>query len=590
MTAALRASTAPVLLGSYAARSCPVKTHHAFDPTAPAPPVAIGDPPVVEFLDRRVRFEDDVLRWITASRQTASRQTVPWQTVPKQTLPKRTVVDLRDDPQADCLPALRAGVDVIVGGRLPTDPVGHRVGRPIILLRDRTSVLPAFYPVLVKWHKIVEPSRGPLDDEVRPPSIPYSVLSAPHRESAVDLEGHVFRRSREANFLQLAHYRRMLEAAGFAGERAWAGIVSNDALFAEPVLFWVDLARPTVRTLAPEESEGWRLASPLERCDGEHALRLAVAEVARQRSGRPGDPEPLVRPVVTAECPRCPWWARCRPQLDPDDISLRIDKGALDRREVGALRQRGITTITDLARADLDDLLVDYLPEVAHRSGPEGRLRVAARRAHMLLDEVAIVRETSGPIELARADVEIDFDIESAADGRIYLWGFAVSGGDGPATYREFSCFDDLDQRGETALARKALGWLRSMVQSADAAVYHYSDYEVARIRELADREDDPVLGWATRYAEEHFVDLFETVRTHFFGVSGLGLKQIAQHAGFRWRDVDPGGLNSQRWFAEAVHCADPAVRDQARRRVLEYNEDDVLATRHLRQWLRARA
>ena len=36
----------------------------------------------------------------------------------------------------------------------------------------------------------------------------------------------------------------------------------------------------------------------------------------------------------------------------------------------------------------------------------------------------------------------------------------------------------------------------------------------------------------------------------------GLGLKLIAGHAGFRWRDDDPGGLNSQTWFADAVHAA----------------------------------
>ena len=558
-----------VLLGSYAARSCPVKTHHTFDPTVSTPPEAVVDPPVAVFLDARLRFEEAVLLRLAAMHR---------------------VIDLRADDRADCLAAMRSGADVILGGQLPVDPVGHRVGRPIVLLRDSATDRPTYHPVLIKWHKIVEPSRRSLAEDEQPPSLPYSTLAAPGRGSAVDLEGYTFRRSREANLLQLAHYRRMLEAASFAGEQAWAAVISNDGLFAEPVLFWADLARPSMRVLASDEPDGWRLASALDRYDEEHALRLAVAGVARRQTGQPGDPAPLVRPVVTAECRRCPWWDRCRPQLDPDDISLRIDKGALDRHEVGALRQRGIRTITDLARADLDDLLVDYLPAVAHRSGPESRLRVAARRAHMLIDAVAVTRETTGPIELPTAGVEIDFDIESAADGRIYLWGFAVSGRDGSVAYREFSCFDDLDQRGETALARRALSWLRSMVEPGDATVYHYSGYEVARIRELADREDDPVLDWAGRYADEAFVDLFETVRTHYFGASGLGLKQMAQYAGFRWRDEDPGGLNSQRWFADAVHCADDGVREQARRRVLEYNEDDVLATRHLRQWLRDQA
>jgi predicted RecB family nuclease len=62
----------------------------------------------------------------------------------------------------------------------------------------------------------------------------------------------------------------------------------------------------------------------------------------------------------------------------------------------------------------------------------------------------------------------------------------------------------------------------------------------------------------------------------------------MARHVGFRWRDEDPGGLNSQLWFAEAVHGENAEVRAQARRRVLEYNEDDVIATSQVRAWLRA--
>ena len=39
--------------------------------------------------------------------------------------------------------------------------------------------------------------------------------------------------------------------------------------------------------------------------------------------------------------------------------------------------------------------------------------------------------------------------------------------------------------------------------------------------------------------------------------------------------------------FADAVHAGDALARERARVRVLEYNEDDVRATWHLRRWLR---
>jgi predicted RecB family nuclease len=331
----------------------------------------------------------------------------------------------------------------------------------------------------------------------------------------------------------------------------------------------------------------------LERYDHEYAFRLDVATVATQQSGHPEtDPALLVRPIVTVECGRCPWWEHCLPQLDPDDVSLRIDKGPLDVREIATLRHHGVHTITDLANADLDELSVRYLPEVTHRSGAESRLRVATRRARMLLSGEPFERESTGAIEVPAAEIEVDFDIETASDGRIYLWGFLVTDvpSGGPSSYVAFSHFTDLDATAEAELAREALSWLHDLVQGdRTVRVYHYSGYEVAAIKSLADRLDDPLFHWALGYAEEQFVDLLELVKAHYFGVSGLGLKMVAsQGAGFRWRDEDPGGLNSQRWFADAVHEETEPVRSAARQRVLDYNEDDVIATARVRAWLRA--
>jgi len=383
----------------------------------------------------------------------------------------------------------------------------------------------------------------------------------------------------------------MLQTCGFGAEPAFGGVIGTDDLFEAPVLVWADLGESQVRTFSRSSPEGWRLRSFLERYEYEQSFRLKIAAVAQQQTGQSDqDPELLVRPIVNRECPRCQWWEHCLPQLDPDDVSLRLDKTPLDMREIATLRQHGITTITDLGDADLDQLMEWYLPEVTHREGAEGRIRVAARRARMLLDGISFDRETTGPIEMPQAEVEIDLDIESSVDGRIYLWGFLIQQtGRSGAVYSEFSRFDDLDDRAEAALAVDAFTWLRSIVESTPSVVvFHYSGYEIAKIIELARREHDELLDWAAAYAEEHFVDLLEVVKAHYFGVSGLGLKLMARHVGFRWRDEDPGGLNSQLWFAEAVHGETAEIRAQARRRVLEYNEDDVTATSQVREWLRA--
>lgn len=570
-----------ILLGAYAARSCPVKTQNAFDATF-APHVLEPDESLVELFDGGRRFEDEVLMGLTTT--AAGR-----------------VVDLR--PLADvsagtrteaCLAALRSGADVILGGLLPLDVAGHRKGSPDLLIRGADSQQGSlrYHPVDVRWHKIIE--RRNLRRGSPAPTLTYTTLAQPRPLSAERLPGFGLRvASREADLIQLAHYHRMLEAAGFADDdSSLAAVIGTDDVLGQRVLAWIDLSLPLVRTFSRTEPEGWRLRSVLERYDHEQAFRVNVAQIAQHQTGHPGtDPARLVRPIVTSECGRCPWWEHCRPQLDPDDVSLRIDKGPLDVREIAALRRHGVQTITDLATADTDDLLASYLPEVTHRSGARSRLQVATRRARMLITGEPFERETSGPISVPAAEWEVDFDIETSADGRIYLWGFLVNDSTAAVSsrYVEFSRFTDLDATSEAELGRAALSWLGELVRSPRSVrVYHYSAYEVVAIRTLADRVGDPLLLEAADYAEHEFVDLLDVVKTHFFGVAGLGLKVVAQQAaGFHWRDDDPGGLNSQRWFLDAVHGETVELRAAARQRVLDYNEDDVIATSRVRAWLR---
>ena len=70
---------------------------------------------------------------------------------------------------------------------------------------------------------------------------------------------------------------------------------------------------------------------------------------------------------------------------------------------------------------------------------------------------------------------------------------------------------------------------------------------------------------------------------------NGKGLKKIAPLAGHRWRDDEAGGEASMSWYREAVGyegSPDPSQRQ----RLLEYNEDDVIATKILREWMTDRA
>ncbi len=577
------APTVGFVLDAYAARSCPVKTQNHFHPGLERP-----------------RQDDD------ESLQEAFVGGASFKTQMLDLLLKRfegRVVDCRalaNQPwqvQVDAAVAAMAdGVDVVIGGVLPLDVPGHRSGRADLYLRgpDTAAGTPGYHPVQVKFHRVLErltPAAG------REPQR-LSRVGDPLWRTAVDEVGQAFRMSsREPDLLQLAHYWRLLEAAGFAaGGDPWGGILGTDqvaALGNVRVISWVRLDVKSIRTFSRTAATGWRKRSPLERYDHEHGFRVKVAQVAAAQRGTPSDPPLVVTPIRVRECDRCVWWEVCRPLLNDDDLSVRIDKSPLDVREIAVLRRFGVSTVTDLAQLDLEALLPTYLPEVAHRHGAEERLRLAARRARLMVDGVELDRTTEGSIELPAGDIEIDLDIETSADDRVYLWGFLVhdTTGDSEPRYVEFSEFDELSDAAELALAVAALTWLRELIAAnpdATVRVFHYSDYEVVRLGRLADRDADGVLAWALEFAGDGFCDLFEVMRGHYFGTHGLGLKHVAATtAGFAWRDDDPGGLNSQRWFDEAVHAEAPTVREEARRRVLDYNEDDVRATAALRAWLR---
>ncbi|MDO5499217.1 MAG: TM0106 family RecB-like putative nuclease [Propionibacteriaceae bacterium] len=562
-----------IVLDAYAARTCVMKTWNRFAPDV-HPPAPAPDEGLRESFAGGIRFADQALEELLHASSGSIADLRP-------------LNDERWDVQEQaCAEALRHGVGIIIGGLLPLDVTGHRSGRPNLLVRgsDRPDGATGYHPVVIARRQAAEKRLSGRRDY----AVPVSGLAEPAYARAEPVADRALRTQRDGTLLQAAHYWRLLEGAGHAAPGApVAGILGTDSYpgHETPAITWVDLTEPMVRTFSRSAEEGWRLRSVLERYDHEHGFRVRIAEDAA--SGQPAS----VAPIRNRECDACHWWEVCRPLLGDDDLSVRIDKAPLDVREIQALRALGVRTITDLAEVDLEQLKMRYLPEVRHRQAAEQRLELAAHRARLMVEEVDLERLTTGPIPIPGAELEIDFDIETAADERVYLWGFLVNDTrtDDPPRFVEFSAWTDLDAAAEIELARRAMGWLRTVVTGpASVRVFHYSNYELVRLGNLANAAGDPLLDWAIDYAQREFCDLFEVVRDHFFGTRGLGLKVVASvGAGFSWRDEDPGGLNSQAWFDEACHAADPAVRAAARTRVLAYNEDDVRATWRLREWLR---
>ncbi|MDF1596006.1 MAG: TM0106 family RecB-like putative nuclease [Acidimicrobiia bacterium] len=593
--------------GGYIAKQCPVVAHLANDPTIDV--VLIERPDDVQLrMDRGIEFEVQIFAELSKLH------------------PEATIVDRdssRADREARTKAAMDGGVMLIVGGRLPADAAGRRVGEPDLLVRDEAvDGRWTYHPIDVKHHLT-------LAAEDRAAGARTSPLSSPALASAANPAGSTIR-PHEGDALQLAHYHRMLEACAHASPRPAGGIIGK-----ELVVVWYDFHEPMWRS-------GGRIRTTLERYDFEFDFRLDIIAIAQKR-GIDATIEPLVVPVKITDCGTCEWWEVCRPVLeDSDDVSLLPRIGWPQWRD---LHLGGITTTEQLAQLDWQtaDLIrqgVDvatYLEGAAvaepatpvadvigrrrakqirvlseagfTTAGDAARLdahtvEVATARAgsslrtlpaHIEMARARIGTETAyrkrdiDRVSVPRADVEIDIDMENTIDEQAYLWGALVTDRSG-TIYHPFVRWDPMDSDGTARqeVFHRFWSWITTLIESTESAggtvaVYCYSSQAEERHMRRGIAGDDT----ATAESVEAFiqsgrwVDMRKEFESQLITGESGGLKTVAALAGFAWRDAQPGGGNSMVWYQQAV-AGDAAARE----RVLAYNEDDVRATKALRDWM----
>ncbi|NUT98653.1 MAG: TM0106 family RecB-like putative nuclease [Saccharothrix sp.] len=448
--------------------------------------------------------------------------------------------------------AMQAGVPYIWGAALPRDERGGRRGGIDLLVKDTSG----YVPVLVVRHKVTDPGSGARTSPLSHP-LPGGARVDPLRKV----------RPQPRDQLRLAHAQRQLQASGYAVQgRSYGGVVGMDG----DVVVWHDLEAPTW--------PGGRTA--LAEYDSRFSDRLAVAAAALNGA------TPLARPSRIVECRSCPWWPVCEVDLrSARDVSL-VVRG----EDAVALRKAGVSTVDDLAALDPQDQPATPLVGMLHSD--------AVILARAWLRDLTVVRRVPY-MDVPRADVEVDVDMESFGDLGAYMWGCWLSGADVGEEhgYRAFATWDPLPCDDEARSFAEFWGWLtgirlRARARGLTFRAYCYNElaenrWLIGSAERFKGRPGIPTVGQVKEFiSSDSWVDLFGIVQDQFLCAHGKGLKTIAPVAGFSWRDPEAGGENSMRWYRDAVGMDGAPPNPAQRRRLLEYNEDDVRATHALREWM----
>ncbi len=477
--------------------------------------------------------------------------------------------------------AIGEGATLILNPRLPGDAAGLRRATLNVLVRvGRNGPRFTYAPVVIKNNEVIEPVAtrrtlvGTLE-RIGPGEADFRDGVGVRTTPTVVRIG-----------LALSHATRVLETIGAADVTARAAVVDRHL-----DVWWLGLAGT--------DYPRFNLAA----YDRLYDERLAVVR-AHDHWRTDGGVYPT-EPYWHRECLECPFAALCSSVLEErDDVSL-TRFTSFDQQL--ALRDHGVSTRAHLARLDP----VEAARRTAATVGadrPESHLvRVISRLDELIYRARAHERGPLRIVEPSRmgcptGDVEVDIDMESYGD-TTYLWGAFVTTRvpvDGVSTgYLAFVNWDDHETDAEARLFASFWTWfrdLRERCRDQERSVVAYCFWAQAEDGAMNRAVESPLPGGPTladldefrRTNPTQWIDLHHVAKAQIQTDGPMGLKVLASRAGFSWRDPNPSGEASMVWYETALGTGPTA--EAARRRILEYNEDDCRATRALREWLNGAA
>jgi predicted RecB family nuclease len=292
------------------------------------------------------------------------------------------------------------------------------------------------------------------------------------------------------------------------------------------------------------------------------------------------DDPPPTEPYPNDHCPMCDFRPLCEAHWEAVDHLSRV--AGVYRSQIEKLAAAGITTLTQLAQAP-EEPPPGWDDDVWAKNREQAALQLhAAQTGEDIYSLIPPQPEAGFALLPDPSPGDLFFDFEGNPfwdhEGSLeYLWGILdTSGG--------FTPLHAHDRETERQAFETFVDLVHERLRAhPDLHVYHYAAYEISALRRMMGR-------YGTREAELDdllrrgvFVDLLKVVRNGLRASRrGYGLKELEAFLDFERRaEVKDGGASIvmfERWMQER----DPELL----RQIDEYNREDCVATRLLRDWL----
>ena len=275
-----------------------------------------------------------------------------------------------------------------------------------------------------------------------------------------------------------------------------------------------------------------------------------------------------VMPPVVYGTAAPPWSSYCNEiAIQNNDISLIPGIGASKR---DAMSKAGFRTVQDVASSTTTPL-----EEIKGIGKKTASAYWAAARA---ITGKECIKKT-GIKKLPERQTEIFLDLEglnAVFDDTLsdYLIGILVRK-DGKEKYHSFIA----EGKREDLMLRSFLDF---MEKQKDYAIYHWHNYERTHLNSMMERHNmhaQHLLG------NDVMFDLHKIATDAFaFPTYSNSIKDIAKWLGFEWRHNNVGAMTSIELYLK--YAEDSKLHKDKMQLVQDYNEDDCIATRVIKDWL----